>query len=71
MIGAPSPAVNGTDQIVCPWLIDNAHLASFNPVGRMLSIIGRPESSTPFLSFTITAYDPATGTLTVSPTPCS
>jgi hypothetical protein len=36
-------------------------------VGRILSVIGRPESSTPLLSVAITSYDPATGTLAVSP----
>jgi hypothetical protein len=32
----------------------------------VLSVIGRPESSTPFLSVAITGYDHTTGTLTVS-----
>ena len=42
---------------------------TFSPVGRIVSVIGRPESSTPFVSFTITAYDKTTGTLTVTPSP--
>jgi hypothetical protein len=67
IIGAPVTAVNAPNQIVSSWLIDTEHLTSFNPVGRVLSIIGRPESSAPFLNLTITAYDSATGTLTVSP----
>ena len=67
IIGAPVTAVNAPNQIVSSWLIDNEHLTSFNPVGRVLSIIGRPESSAPFPNLTITAYDSATGTLTVSP----
>jgi len=40
---------------------------TFSPVGRIVSVIGRPEASTPFVSFTITAYDKTTGTLTVTP----
>ena len=38
-------------------------------MGRIVSVIGRPESSTPFVSFTITAYNKTTGTLTVTPSP--
>ena len=67
VIGAPVTAVNAPNQIVCSWLIDTAHLTSFTPVGRVLSVIGRPESSAPFLNLTVTEYDSATGTLTVSP----
>ena len=67
VIGAPVTSVIAPNQIVSSWLIDTAHLTSFNPVGRILSIIGRPESSTPLLSVTITAYDSATGTLTLAP----
>jgi len=57
--------VNAPNQVVCPWLIDATNV--FNPVGRILSAVGRPLSSTPFLSVTITGYDHTTGTLTVSP----
>jgi hypothetical protein len=55
-------------QVVCGELVDASPPSSpFNPVGRVLSVIGRPESSTPFLSVEITGYDHTTGTLTVSP----
>ncbi len=67
VVGAPVSAVNAPNQIVSSWLIDTEHKTSFNPVGRVLSVIGRPESSAPFINLTITAYDSATGTLTVAP----
>jgi hypothetical protein len=67
VIGAPATSVTAPNQIMSTWLIDNLHLTSFNPVGRILSVIGRAESSTPFLSALITAYDGATGTVTLSP----
>src|SRR5579885_767866 len=67
VIGAPVTSVTAPNQIVSSWLIDTQHLTSFNPVGRILSVIGRPEGSTPFLNLLITAYDSATGTLTVAP----
>jgi len=57
--------VNAPNQVVCPWLIDATNV--FNPVGRILSVVGRPLSSTPFLGVTITGYDHTTGTLTVGP----
>jgi hypothetical protein len=53
--------------IVCNELINPT--TTFSPVGRIVSLIGRPESSAPFVSFTITAYDKTTGTLTVIPSP--
>jgi len=53
--------------IVCNELVNPT--TTFSPVGRIVSVIGRPESSTPFISFTITAYDKITGTLTVTPSP--
>jgi hypothetical protein len=56
-----------TTTIVCNELVNPT--TTFSPVGRIVSVIGRPESSTPFISFTITAYDKATGTLTVTPSP--
>jgi hypothetical protein len=65
VVGATVDHVNAPNQVVCPWLIDATNV--FNPVGRILSVVGRPESSTPFLSVTITGYDHTTGTLTVSP----
>ena len=33
----------------------------FNPVGRAVSVIGRATGSTPFASYSITAFNPATG----------
>jgi hypothetical protein len=66
--GLDVDSVTAPNQVVCGWLIDtNPPANAFNPVGRILSVVGRPESSTPFLSVTITAYDHTTGTLTVSP----
>ncbi len=65
-MGVPVDGVAAPNQITCVQLTDT----SGNPpnlVGRILSIIGRPNVSTPWLSVTITAYDPTTGTLTVSP----
>src|SRR5579885_2070728 len=53
--------------IVCNELINPT--TTFSPVGRIVSVIGRPESSTPFVSFTITADDKTTGTRTVTPSP--
>ncbi|MGA9625863.1 MAG: phage tail protein, partial [Bryobacteraceae bacterium] len=66
--GLDVDSVAAPNQIVCGWLVDaNPPANAFNPVGRILSVVGRPESSTPFVSVEITGYDPATGTLTVSP----
>ena len=42
---------------------------SFTPVGRIISIIGRPESATPYFSGTITSWDSSTGTIGVTPDP--
>ena len=42
---------------------------SFTPVGRIISIVGRPDSSTPFFSGTVTSWDQTTGTLGVTPDP--
>jgi hypothetical protein len=53
--------------IVCNELVNPN--TTFDPTGRVVSVIGRPESSTPFVSFTIAAYDKTTGTLTVTPSP--
>jgi hypothetical protein len=66
IMGMPVSSVPAANQICCTWLIGTSSLSL---VGRVVSIIGRPESSTPFLSFTITACDYATGTLTFSQ-PC-
>ena len=55
-----------TNTVTCGELID---LSSTPPnlVGRVLSVIGRENGSTPLLSVTITAYNATTGTVTVSP----
>jgi hypothetical protein len=66
--GLDVDSVAAPNQVVCGWLVDaNPPANAFNPVGRILSVVGRPESSTPFVSVEITGYDHATGTLTVSP----
>lgn len=55
-----------TNTITCADLVDT----SGSPptlVGRVFSCIGRNGSNTPWLSVTITAYAPSTGTITVSP----
>ena len=39
----------------------------YNYAGRILSVIGRPVGPTPFASFLIHAFDPATGTFTIDP----
>ncbi len=67
IIGAPVTAVNAPNQILSSWLADPEHTSSFSPVGRVLSVIGRPESASPFLNLLITGYDRDTGTLTLSP----
>ena len=66
IVGVPVDSVSGNN-IVCGELINPT--TTFSPVGRIVSVIGRAESSTPFVSFTITAYDKTTGTLTVTPSP--
>ncbi|HUO00434.1 MAG TPA: hypothetical protein VMU69_29910, partial [Bradyrhizobium sp.] len=42
---------------------------NWTPVGRILSIIGRPEAATPFFSTKVTSWNPATGAMGVSPDP--
>ncbi|MGD0497537.1 MAG: hypothetical protein ABSC23_03775 [Bryobacteraceae bacterium] len=41
----------------------------WTPVGRVISIIGRPEGATPYFSGTITAWNQSTGAVTVTPDP--
>lgn len=67
MLGASVQSV-ATNQIVSNDLIDTS-ATPFNATGRVLSIIGRPNASTPFASFNITAHNPATGTLTLDRDP--
>ncbi|HUJ78675.1 MAG TPA: hypothetical protein VLY45_00005, partial [Nitrospiria bacterium] len=42
---------------------------SWTPVGRIISIIGRPEGDTPYFSAKITSWDQTTGTIGVTPDP--
>jgi hypothetical protein len=42
---------------------------NWTPVGRILSIIGRPEGATPYFSATVTSWDQATGSIGVTPDP--
>jgi len=42
---------------------------SWTPVGRILSIIGRPEGATPYFSTKVTSWDQTTGTIGVTPDP--
>ena len=57
-----------TNTLVCSELVDTSS-TPFNPVGRILSVIGRPNGSTPFASFNITAFVPTTGTITLDRDP--
>jgi hypothetical protein len=57
-----------TNTLLCLWMIDTSS-TPFNPVGRVLSMIGSPDRSTPFASFNITGCDHATGTLTLDRDP--
>jgi len=56
---------------VAPNTITSSYLvgSTFNPTGRIVSVIGRQSGSTPFASFTITAFNSATGAMTVTPDP--
>jgi len=42
---------------------------SWTPVGRIISIIGRPEGATPYFSTKVTSWDQTTGTVGVTPDP--
>jgi len=42
---------------------------SWTPVGRFISVIGRPEGATPFFSGKVTSWDQTTGTVGVTPDP--
>ena len=57
-----------TNTLVCSELVDTSS-TPFSPVGRILSVIGRPNGSTPFASFNITAFVPTTGTITLDRDP--
>jgi hypothetical protein len=55
-------AMPSSTTIVCGELVDT--VATFSPVGRIVSVIGRQGASTPWWSGIISAFDPATGTVT-------
>jgi len=57
-----------TNTLVCSELVDTSS-TPFSPVGRILSVIGRPNGSTPFASFNITAFVPTAGTITLDRDP--
>jgi hypothetical protein len=42
---------------------------SWTPVGRFISVIGRPEGATPFFSGKVTSWDQTTGAVGVTPDP--
>jgi hypothetical protein len=70
IIGAPVDSVS-TGALVVGYLKGSPPSSnpSFTPVGRIISIIGRPESATPYFSGTITSWDQTTGTIGVTPDP--
>ena len=70
IIGAPVDSVS-TGALVVGYLKGSPPSSnpSFTPVGRIISIIGRPESATPYFSATITSWDSSTGTIGVTPDP--
>ena len=67
VIGASVASVS-TNTIVSNDMVDTS-ATPFNATGRVLSIIGRPNASTPYASFNITNHVPATGTLTLDRDP--
>jgi hypothetical protein len=70
IIGAPVDSVS-TGALVVGYLKGSPPSSnpSFTPVGRIISIIGRPESATPYFSATVTSWDSSTGTIGVTPDP--
>lgn len=65
IVGIPVAAVASTNQISHPGLIDVSS-SPLDYAGRIVSVIGRNGSPTPFISFRISAFDPATGTITTA-----
>jgi hypothetical protein len=67
--GVAGLAVTGiaTNTVICSGLVDASGV--FNPTGRVLSAVGRPNGSTPFASFHITAFDHTTGAMTLDRDP--
>jgi hypothetical protein len=58
-----------TGTIVCGGMIGATIGTGASWVGRAVSVIGRPTGSTPYASFTITAFNSTTGALSVTPNP--
>ena len=58
-----------TNTIICGEAIGATITSPATWVGRIISVTGRPSGSTPFASYTISAFHPATGAFTVSPDP--
>jgi hypothetical protein len=58
--GTAVTAVNDPTLITSQELIDTSG-SPVNWTGRVVSVIGRPNASTPFASFNITSWDPTTG----------
>jgi hypothetical protein len=58
----------GVNTLVCAELIDTT-VSPIDWTGRVVSIYGRTPGSTPFTSFKVTAFDPATGTFTLDRDP--
>lgn len=56
----------GTNTIVSNEAIDTT--GHDNWTGRIIAIIGRPESTIPFVSYTCTAFNPSSGTFTLNET---
>jgi hypothetical protein len=54
----------GTNTITTPGAIDTT--GHDNWTGRIIAIIGRPDASIPFLSYTCTAFDPFSGQFTLN-----
>jgi len=67
VIGASVASVS-INTIVSNDMVDTS-ATPFNATGRVLSLIGRPNASTPYASFNITNHVPATGTLTLDRDP--
>jgi hypothetical protein len=55
-----------TNTVTCSGLVG---FASFTPVGRQLSVVNRPSGSAPSEGFNITAFNSATGALTLDHDP--
>ena len=56
-----------TNTVICAWMVDPT--GTFDPTGRILSAIARPNGATPFASFNITAFNKTTGAMTLDRDP--